>query len=212
MGGSTHAEPGALLRCHSPSIDSRCPFSGIHASQSGGSCNALLSGSGGTGRTGRVRWGQLFRAAGTDVPGSIGYLCHQWCFRWAHPAAGQLCRDAYGRPGQPGKPRPDRQLQRYRDRRRRRVRPGGGAADQATATTAGVLSFADGDASTLWSFSGTLSGTSVSGRHTLTDGTDAFSGNWSAQRTGNWLPPGPCLLPHPTLAPLPRRLRQEASR
>jgi hypothetical protein len=60
-----------------------------------------------------------------------------------------------------------------------------GPLESATITTAGVISFIVGGSSTAWSFSGTMSGTSVSGRHTLTDGIDALSGNWSMQRTGN---------------------------
>ena len=60
-----------------------------------------------------------------------------------------------------------------------------GPVQAATVTAARVLSFAVGDASGQWTFSGTMSGTTASGRHTLTDGTDSFSGNWSMQRTGN---------------------------
>jgi hypothetical protein len=55
----------------------------------------------------------------------------------------------------------------------------------ATVTPAGVLSFAIVDPSAQWSFNGTMSGTAASGRHTLTNGTDNASGNWSMQRTGN---------------------------
>lgn len=60
-----------------------------------------------------------------------------------------------------------------------------GSLQSATITTAGVISFLVGDSEASWSFSGTQSGTSFSGRHTLTDGVDAFSGSWSMQRTGN---------------------------
>jgi len=87
-----------------------------------------------------------------------------------------------------------------------------GTLQSATITTAGVISFATGDAGAAWSFSGTMSGTSVSGRHTLTDGTDAFSGNWSAQRTGNLVAALALPAAASDMGTLAHRLSQEASR
>jgi hypothetical protein len=87
-----------------------------------------------------------------------------------------------------------------------------GAIQSATITTAGVLSFDAGDASASWSFSGTMSGSSVSGRHTLTDGTDTFSGNWSMQRTGNVVAARTMQNPAPDLAGVAGQLSKQISR
>jgi hypothetical protein len=60
-----------------------------------------------------------------------------------------------------------------------------GPLDAASVTSAGVLTFAAAGGGASWTFSGTMASTAASGRHTLTDGTSVFSGNWSMQRTGN---------------------------
>jgi hypothetical protein len=56
-------------------------------------------------------------------------------------------------------------------------------AFSGTLTTDGVLTFVLG-AGTTWTFSGTFTGSSANGRHTLTDGVTAYSGPWQATRTG----------------------------
>jgi hypothetical protein len=58
---------------------------------------------------------------------------------------------------------------------------------QASVSPVGVVSFilSDGGIET-WTFSGTRSGAIISGRHTLSDGTSQFSGNWT---TGASTPP-----------------------
>ena len=81
----------------------------------------------------------------------------------------------------------------------------------ATVTAAGVLSFAVADASGQWSFSGTMSGTTASGRHTLTDGTDAFAGNWSMQRTSNLVAARVAPAAVPDRSGLTAALKEEAS-
>ncbi len=52
-------------------------------------------------------------------------------------------------------------------------------ASSASVTPAGVITvqFAGGGAS--WTFSGTLSGRIITGRHTLSDGTSTTSGDWT---------------------------------
>ena len=87
-----------------------------------------------------------------------------------------------------------------------------GPAQGATVSTTGVLSFAVADAATQWTFSGTMSGTSASGRHTLTDGSDAVSGNWSMQRTGNLVASRPAAVPVRDIAGLKAALNRETSR
>ena len=60
---------------------------------------------------------------------------------------------------------------------------GGGTAplQSASVSPTGAVSFSIGSitAGGSWTFSGTHAGTTISGRHTLTDGTSSFSGNWS---------------------------------
>ena len=53
--------------------------------------------------------------------------------------------------------------------------------ESASVSSTGTVSFHIGGiaAGGSWTFSGTLAGTRISGRHTLTDGTTAFSGDWS---------------------------------
>lgn len=52
-------------------------------------------------------------------------------------------------------------------------------------TTAGAVTFSIGQGSSVsWIFNGTLSGTSMTGRHTISDGTTSFSGDWTATRVG----------------------------
>ena len=82
----------------------------------------------------------------------------------------------------------------------------------ATVSAARVLSFAVADASGQWTFSGTMSGTTASGRHTLTDGTDAFSGNWSMQRTGNLVAARTAPTHADDMSDLASALNKEASR
>jgi hypothetical protein len=52
----------------------------------------------------------------------------------------------------------------------------------ASVTPNGTVSFQLGTISTggSWTFSGTAAGETISGRHTLTDGSNVFSGNWTA--------------------------------
>jgi hypothetical protein len=59
------------------------------------------------------------------------------------------------------------------------------AITSASVTEGGAVTWtisADGIA---WQFSGNVSGTAMSGRHTLSDGVDSFSGDWNAIRTGS---------------------------
>ncbi len=53
----------------------------------------------------------------------------------------------------------------------------------ASVTSTGVLTLVLGDASASWTLTGTLAGDEINGRHTLTDGVEDFSGDWSGQRT-----------------------------
>lgn len=62
------------------------------------------------------------------------------------------------------------------------VFPVTGPMIEASITTAGVMTFVLGGEGVTWSFTGTLAGTTVAGRHTLSDGVDSFSGNWSMTR------------------------------
>lgn len=55
------------------------------------------------------------------------------------------------------------------------------ALSGATVSPSGVVTFTMGGAGATWTFSGTLSGNNITGgRHTLSDGIDNLSGNWSA--------------------------------
>jgi hypothetical protein len=59
------------------------------------------------------------------------------------------------------------------------------AITSASVTEGGAVTWtvsADGIA---WQFSGNVSGSAMSGRHTLSDGVDSFSGDWNATRTGS---------------------------
>ena len=62
------------------------------------------------------------------------------------------------------------------------VFPINGALSNASITTAGVMTFVLDGGGVDWTFTGNLNGSTVSGRHTLSDGVDAFSGNWSMTR------------------------------
>jgi hypothetical protein len=54
----------------------------------------------------------------------------------------------------------------------------------ANVSPPGVLSFTMVEAGATWTFSGTLSGTTITtGRHTLSDGVQSFSGNWQGNRS-----------------------------
>jgi hypothetical protein len=56
--------------------------------------------------------------------------------------------------------------------------------DGANVSPAGVLSFTMADNSGTWTFTGTLSGNTITGgRHTLSGGTESISGNWQGSRT-----------------------------
>lgn len=52
----------------------------------------------------------------------------------------------------------------------------------ASVTPQGVVSFIGSDTQASWTFTGTVSGLTVTGRHTLTDGVSSFSGDWTATR------------------------------
>jgi hypothetical protein len=53
----------------------------------------------------------------------------------------------------------------------------------ASGSPSGVIAFTLADASGTWTFSGTLSGNTISqGRHTISAGGDSFSGNWQGTR------------------------------
>ena len=113
---------------------------------------------------------------------------------------------------QPGEPRPDRQLQRHRDRRRRRVCPGWSAAVGHGHDRRGSVLCSRGREHAVvvqWDLvrhfrvrAGTRSPTAPT--------RSPATGRRSAR--GTCLPPGPCLPPHLTLAPWRRRLNKEASR
>jgi hypothetical protein len=54
----------------------------------------------------------------------------------------------------------------------------------ANVSPGGVISFTAADPSGTWTFTGTLSGNTISqGRHTISDGTQSFSGSWQGTRT-----------------------------
>jgi len=58
--------------------------------------------------------------------------------------------------------------------------------ESASVSTSGEVAFRLGSATddATWTFHGTLAGSSISGRHTLSDGSQAFPGNWSATTGG----------------------------
>jgi hypothetical protein len=57
------------------------------------------------------------------------------------------------------------------------------ALANANVSPSGVLSFTIVGAGATWTFSGTLSGSTISGgRHTLSDGVQSLSGNWQGNR------------------------------
>ena len=66
----------------------------------------------------------------------------------------------------------------------------------ASVTPNGTVSFQLGSISNggNWTFSGTTSGETIGGRHTLTDGTNTFSGDWSAASGSSLDPDGYTLL------------------
>ena len=49
----------------------------------------------------------------------------------------------------------------------------------ASVTPAGVITFVFAETGVSWTFTGTLSGKIITGRHTLTDGTTTISGDWT---------------------------------
>ena len=55
---------------------------------------------------------------------------------------------------------------------------------QGSVTAAGVVSFVIGTGSTAWEFTGTLNGTSLSGRHSISTASGDVEGPWNATRTG----------------------------
>jgi hypothetical protein len=58
------------------------------------------------------------------------------------------------------------------------------ALTPASVSPSGVIAFTAADASGTWTFSGTASGSSITdGRHTLTAGSNSFSGAWQADVT-----------------------------
>jgi hypothetical protein len=52
----------------------------------------------------------------------------------------------------------------------------------ASVTPSGVVSFRITGTGVSWTFTGTLSGKTITGRHTLTDGTSTLSGDWTGTR------------------------------
>ena len=52
----------------------------------------------------------------------------------------------------------------------------------ASVTPGGAITFAFAGSGASWTFTGTLSGKIVTGRHTLTDGTTTVSGDWTGVR------------------------------
>ncbi len=87
------------------------------------------------------------------------------------------------------------------------------AIASANVSPSGVLSFTMVGAAATWTFSGTLSGTTITaGRHTLSDGVQSFSGNWQGNRSSgsaNGAAPAVRRLP---LATLGQRLRAASAR
>ncbi len=58
--------------------------------------------------------------------------------------------------------------------------------DGANVSPTGALSFTMADNSGTWTFTGTLSGNTISGgRHTLSAGSESISGNWQGTRAGS---------------------------
>lgn len=56
------------------------------------------------------------------------------------------------------------------------------ALSSASVTPASVLTFTGGEQGISWVFSGAMVNNALSGRHTLSDGPDVISGNWSGTR------------------------------
>ena len=54
---------------------------------------------------------------------------------------------------------------------------------QASVTEAGVVSFVIGTGSSTWDFTGTVNGTSLSGRHEISTSSGPVDGPWNATRT-----------------------------
>ena len=59
------------------------------------------------------------------------------------------------------------------------------AITSASVTEGGAVTWTISANGISWQFSGNLSGAAMSGRHTLSDGAESFSGNWNATRTSN---------------------------
>lgn len=64
---------------------------------------------------------------------------------------------------------------------------GSGIVFQGSTTTAGdiTLLLTEPAATTSWTLTGRVTGNTVAGRHTLSDGMDSFSGNWTGQRVAS---------------------------
>lgn len=62
------------------------------------------------------------------------------------------------------------------------VFPVSSSLSDATLTTNGQITFVMGGGGVGWSFAGQLSGNTAGGRHTLTDGSSSFSGDFSMTR------------------------------
>lgn len=59
------------------------------------------------------------------------------------------------------------------------------AITSASVTQGGAVTWTIANNGISWQFSGNVSGTAMSGRHTLSDGAESFSGDWSAVRTSS---------------------------
>ena len=55
--------------------------------------------------------------------------------------------------------------------------------DSAWVSTAGAIMFSASNGPDTWIYSGRLSGTTIIGRHTLTDGVNPISGDWNGSRS-----------------------------
>jgi hypothetical protein len=55
----------------------------------------------------------------------------------------------------------------------------------ASVSPTGVVTFTIADASGTWTFTGNLSGTTITGQHSMTDGSQTFPGSWSATKASS---------------------------
>jgi hypothetical protein len=60
-----------------------------------------------------------------------------------------------------------------------------GASADATVSTGGSITFVIGSGGATWTFTATRSGNTFTGRHTVTDGTNSFSGAWTGVKTAS---------------------------